>query len=120
MSESHLTRLLAELETLITQMQYLVEHPRMQQRNWVANGKVWIPILDHIKSYLASEKDDYAVLSEAHQALLESLKRGGLDVQKRDKSTWGYSWHGTALVGAYASQAQAIEAALREKFPQTG
>jgi hypothetical protein len=116
----HLTsRLISELEKLMEQMQYLVDHPRMQQRNWVAQGKVWLPILGHVKTHLLAEKKDSDYVSEAHQALLDSLQRVGLEVKQRDRTTWGYSWNGTILIGAYSSQAQAVEAALRAKLPQS-
>jgi hypothetical protein len=47
MSNDSNARTIAALEKMIHEMQFLVDHPRMQQRNWVASGKIWLPILRH-------------------------------------------------------------------------
>lgn len=45
-------RTIAALEKMMQEMQFLVDHPRMQQRNWVAKGREWLPILRHAKEDL--------------------------------------------------------------------
>jgi hypothetical protein len=35
----------AAVRRVIEEMQYLVDHPRIQQRRWVASGKNWLSIL---------------------------------------------------------------------------
>ena len=110
-------RTAAALDKVIRQMEYLVAHPRIQQNEWVYQGKGWLPTLHQAKMDLTAENDIYQYVVEAHQAVWEALRRFGLEVRQRDRETWAYSWHGAPLVGAYPSQAQALEAALRERLP---
>lgn len=53
MTGIHKVRTIAALEKVIGEMQYLVDHPRMRQRNWVAAGKMWLPVLHQAKEDLA-------------------------------------------------------------------
>ena len=117
MVEHPFARTAAALDNIIRQMEYLVEHPRIQQSEWVYQGKGWLPTLRQARTDLLAENDIYQHLVEAHQAVWDALRRLGLEVRQRDRATWAYSWHGTPLVGAYPSQAQALEAALRERLP---
>lgn len=40
------------LELVIQEVRYLVEHPRIQQRTWVASGTRWLPLLHIIHGEL--------------------------------------------------------------------
>lgn len=40
-------RTIEALKRMVAQIEYLVQHPRIQQRTWVANGRDWLPILHH-------------------------------------------------------------------------
>lgn len=115
MSAHPAARLVAALAKMREQMQFLVDHPRMQQNRWVARGREWLPILEQAQTDLEAETSHYHYLAEAHQALLDALARGGLILHQRDRTTWAYSWHGAPPIGAYPSQAQAVEAALRAR-----
>jgi hypothetical protein len=44
-----------ELQKIIEEMTYLVKHPRIQQKTWVANAKRWLPVLRIAQSQLAGE-----------------------------------------------------------------
>lgn len=46
-------RTIEAVENLMTEKQYLVDHPRMQQRTWVARGQQWLPALQHTKEDLS-------------------------------------------------------------------
>lgn len=109
-------RTIAALEKMIEEMQYLVEHPRMQQRNWVAKGRIWLPVLQHAKEDLQHEVAQQDFVTEAYQSLLLALERIGLKVEKRDETNWGYRWYDGSLTGAYPTRAEAIEAGLRERL----
>jgi hypothetical protein len=37
-------RTVEAMEKMIAEMQYLVEHPRIQQKTWVASGRRWLPV----------------------------------------------------------------------------
>lgn len=110
-------RTLGELEQMIKEMQYLVDHPRMQQRNWVASGKRWLPILEHTVDGLQSEVTKFDEVAEAYQSLMAALGNLGLQILKRDGATWGYRWHNGDIKGTFPSRAAAVEAALRERLP---
>jgi len=109
-------RTVEAIDKMMEEMQYLVDHPRMQQRNWVAKGKVWLPILEHAREDLQREVDQNDLLGDSHQALLGALAAVGLTVEKRDASTWGYRWHAGELTGAFPTQAAAVEAGLRARY----
>lgn len=101
---------------IIEEMQYLVEHPRIQQKTWVAKGRVWLPVLQNAKEDLESSLEPHNIAIEGYQALLSTLQRIGLTVEKRDNYSWGYRWNGGELKGAYSSSTEAIEWGLREKL----
>lgn len=107
MSNLHTKRTIEALETMIAEMQFLVEHPRMQQKRWVAKGKTWLPVLHNAKEDLAIE---------SYRAIMAVFERLGLSIRKRDAKTWGYSWNGEALKGAFPSIAETMEAALKERL----
>jgi hypothetical protein len=109
-------RTVAAIEKMMSQMQYLVDHPRMQQRNWVARGREWLPVLEHAKQDLQREVTSQDFIVEAYQSLMSVLERVGLTVEKRDETTWGYRWHGNILKGTYITRAEAFEAGLWEKL----
>lgn len=111
------SRTVEQLEQMIKEMQRLVASPRIQQKTWVALGKTWLPVLEDAKEDLRDETAHYALLAESYQGLLSSLERVGLRLIQRDRDTWAYGWFGAAPTGAYPSQGQAIEAALRERLP---
>lgn len=46
-------RTIAALQHVIEEMQHLVEHPRIQQKTWVASGQRWLPVLNQAKEDLA-------------------------------------------------------------------
>jgi hypothetical protein len=117
MSEHSAARTVAALAEIIEVMQNLVNHPRVQQRRWVALGKTWLPILQHAKEDLEREVTQYDLVAESHQSILAALQRLGLQIEKRDATSWGYRWHGDMLKGTFSSRADAIEAALRERLP---
>lgn len=116
MSEHPNARTIEAIEKMIEGMQYLVDHPRMQQRNWVASGRQWLPILHHAIEDLQKETKHNDYVSESYQELLAALERIGLQIIKRDNMSWGYSWHGDAAKGAFISRSAAVEAALRERI----
>lgn len=116
MTDQAKQRNLAELEQMIKEMQYLVDHPRMQQRNWVASGKRWLPILEHMVEGLQSEVNQFDYVAEAYQSLMAALGKVGLQILKRDGATWGYRWHNGDIKGTFPSRAAAVEAALRERL----
>ena len=109
-------RTIQDLETVMEEMQFLVDHPRMQQKRWVAKGKVWLPILQNAKEDLQHCTEPHDMAIEGYQAIMDVLSKLGLEVKKRDATSWGYSWHGEPLKGGFASQTQAIEAALSERL----
>lgn len=43
------------LERLMQEIQHLVDHPRIQQRTWVASGKRWLPILQIVYGELTGK-----------------------------------------------------------------
>ncbi|MBN8640071.1 MAG: hypothetical protein J0M07_32465 [Anaerolineae bacterium] len=45
----------AALERIIQEIRYLVDHPRIQQRTWVASGKTWLPLLQIIYGELTGQ-----------------------------------------------------------------
>ncbi len=116
MTEHPNARTITAIEKMMNEMQYLVDHPRMQQRNWVASGKQWLPILQHAKEDLQREVSQNDFIAESYQGLLLALERVGLAVEKRDTTTWGYRWHTGALIGAYATRAEAVEAGLKARL----
>ena len=115
MTDHRNKRTIIALDTVMEEMQYLVEHPRVQQKTWVAKGKTWLPILQYAKEDLQRDVDQHNVIMDAYQAVLEAIKSIGLTVEKRDEQTWGYRWHDGELIGMFPTQATAIEAGLREK-----
>nr|WP_139088723.1 hypothetical protein [Oscillochloris trichoides] len=116
MPEHPSKRTLADLETMIKDIQYFLDHPRTQQNRWVAKGQSWIPILEHAKEDLQSEIEHYDIILEAYQATWIVLRNLGLELKQRDRTTWAYSWNGASLVGAFTSRAEALEAALRARL----
>lgn len=102
---------------LIAEITYLVQHPRIQQKTWVANGKRWLPILEIAQAEIVTASAATNTSNEAYQALMDIFPRLGLRILKRDTATWGYSWHNEPIKGAYPSIAQAVEAALKERLP---
>ncbi len=116
MSDQPNARTVAALESVIKQMQYLVEHPRMQQRNWVASGREWLPVLHNAVEDLQRDVKQQDFVVESYQSLLAALGHVGLQVEKRDAASWGYRWQGEALKGTFRTRAEAVEAALREKL----
>lgn len=110
------TRTVAAIEKMIEDMQFLVEHPRMQQKRWVAKGKEWLPILEQAKEDLQRDVHQHDFVLDSYQALIGVLASLGLTIEKRDATSWGYSWHGGSLEGVYPTQAAAVEAGLRAKL----
>lgn len=106
-------RTVTALEKMIQEMQFLTEHPRMQQKNWVAKGKEWLPILHHVKEDLQQETNQQDFTKEAYQGLLMVLERVGVKAEKRDANHWGYMYN-DVLKGMYPTRVEAIEAALKE------
>lgn len=116
MSSHPNARTIAAIEKMMEEMQYLVDHPRMQQRNWVAKGREWLPVLEHAREDLQRDvqQNDFAI--DSYQALLSALAAVGMVVEKRDVTSWAYRWHGGAPEGAYATQAAAVAAGLRSRL----
>lgn len=110
------SRTVEQLEQMIKEMQQLVASPRIQQKTWVALGKTWIPVLEDAKEDLLDETTHYTLLAESYRGLLSSLEKVGLRLIQRDRDTWAYSWFGATPIGGFPSQAEAIEAALRERL----
>lgn len=105
----------AHLEQIMAEIQHFLEHPRIQQRRWVEKGRGWIPILQQARAHLLAQ----AGRSEVAQSPVQSLHRAGLEVRPRDQATWGYSWNGATLAGAYSTMTQALDAALRDQPPES-
>jgi len=116
MSVNPNARIAEAIEKMMNEMQYLVDHPRMQQRNWVAKGREWLPVLQHTKEDLQREVQQNDFVIDSHQSLLGALAAVGLKVEKRDTTSWGYRWHGDTLMGAFPTQAAAVEAGLRARY----
>lgn len=102
----------AALDRIIKQMQYLVEHPRIQQKTWVAEARGWLPVLRDVKSELESTQISHQPIGS--QELLETLKNIGLEIRQYQTGGWSYSWNGNPLVGMFPSQQQALEADLHD------
>lgn len=109
-------RTISALDKMMEEMQFLVDHPRMQQRRWVAKGKEWLPVLQHAREDLQRGAAPHDLVMESYQSLLSALENLGLTVEKRDDVSWGYRWHGGPLEGTFPSRAAAVEAALRERL----
>jgi len=45
------------LERVMQEIQNLVDHPRIQQRTWVASGKKWLPLLQIIHGELTGRSE---------------------------------------------------------------
>jgi len=118
-SEAH-KRTIEDLGKVISTMQFLQEHPRMQQRNWVASSRDWLPVLHRVQEDLIAPLESHELLNEALAGVFGALERVGLIIEKRDAATWGYRWDGGALIGVYPSRAQAIESALRDRLDVKG
>ncbi|MBK8024746.1 MAG: hypothetical protein IPK19_25815 [Chloroflexi bacterium] len=50
----------AALERLMHEMQNLVDHPRIQQRTWVARAKEWLPLLQIVHGELTGQRQSAA------------------------------------------------------------
>jgi len=48
--------IVAALERLMQDMQHLVDHPRIQQRTWVASGKEWLKLLHIVHGELTGQR----------------------------------------------------------------
>ena len=116
MSQHQNARTIEALQKIIETMQYYVDHPRIQQRNWVASGRQWLPTLHHAIEDLQRSVDHYETATEHVGSLLSAIARLGLTVEKRDANAWGYRWHGGELTGSYLTRADAIEAGLKERL----
>ncbi len=46
----------AALRQIIESIRYLVDHPRIQQKTWVASGKKWLPVLEIVYGELSNEQ----------------------------------------------------------------
>jgi len=42
-----------QLSEIIEQIEYFIEHPRIQQKRWVARGKEWLPTLRHARDIIS-------------------------------------------------------------------
>jgi hypothetical protein len=111
-------RTLEDLDAMIEDIQYFLDHPRTQQNRWVAKGHTWLPILERTKEDLQSEIEHYDIIADAYQSIWMMLHRLGLQLYQRDRTTWAYSRHGTTPKGAFSSRIEALEAALRERLIQ--
>ncbi len=109
-------RTIAALEQMQEEMEWLMAHPRIQQKTWVAKGKTWLPTLRMARQDLARDVTHQAEVSERHQELLLALERVGLHLEMRDAMRWGYRWFSGDLKGAYPTRGAALEAALRERL----
>jgi hypothetical protein len=115
MAQPYRLRILGEIDEIINQMQYLTEHPRLQQRNWVAAGKRWLPVLQYAREEI--ERHVHADVNLAtYESVVAAIQRLGLIVAQREDKTWGYSWNNEELTGRFPTQAEAIEVALHEKL----
>lgn len=117
MPEHPASRTIADLNKMLAEIQYFLDHPRTQQNQWVAKGHTWKPVLEQAKADLSTEAEHYNLLAEAYQAVWITLQHLGLELRQRDRTSWAYSWHGAPLVGAFPSRAHALDAALRERLP---
>ncbi|MBX3065592.1 MAG: hypothetical protein KF726_21630 [Anaerolineae bacterium] len=109
------SRTITDLQAIIEEIKHLVSHPRIQQKTWVAKGKVWLLTLAHAVEELQQGANQQDNATESLQSVLAVLERGGLKIEKRNTTHWGYRWHNGELKGAYATRAEAIEAALRDR-----
>jgi hypothetical protein len=73
------TRTITGLDTMLAEIQFFLDHPRTQQNQWVAKGRIWKPVLEQAKMDLAAEAEHYSLLSEAYQAVWEVLRHLGSD-----------------------------------------
>ena len=116
MADKAKARTVAALEQMIEDMQFLVDNPRMQQRRWVAKGKEWLPTLHNAVEDLQQDVSQQDFVLESYQSLLAVFEHIGLQIEKRDETTWGYRWHDGVLKGTHPSRTAALEAALRERL----
>lgn len=82
MPNSNHARTIAAVQKMISEIQYLVDHPRVQQRTWVAKGQVWLPILHHViedlggEPYTATEAEPTTTPVESNVSLLIKVSAG--------------------------------------------
>ena len=50
--------LVSELQKIIDEMERLVQHPRIQQKTWVAKARGWLPVLRIANEQLSKMSDD--------------------------------------------------------------
>lgn len=112
-------RTLEDLDLILKDIRYFLDHPRIQQNRWVSKGHTWLPILERTKEDLRSEIEHYDIIADAYQSIWLMLRRLGLEIHQRDRTTWAYSWDGTTPTGAFSSRVEALEAALRERLHQS-
>jgi hypothetical protein len=117
MQSHQVNQTMESLNEVIKAMQSLYEHPRMQQRNWVAAAKYWLPILRQASEHLQEWNEPCIHAIEAHRAMWNSLGRLGLKVHRNQANVWTYSWDGVVDgAGNYSSPSEAMEAALRGRL----
>jgi hypothetical protein len=54
---------LAALERVMQEIKNLVDHPRIQQRTWVARGKEWLPILQIVHGELTGQTEPSPIVT---------------------------------------------------------
>lgn len=45
----------AQIEQMMTEMQYFIDHPRIQQRRWVERGRTWLLVLQQARAHLLTQ-----------------------------------------------------------------
>lgn len=80
-------RTIAAIQKMIIEMQYLVDHPRMQQRNWVARGREWLPVLHHAIEDL-SQADQSNTVNQGMSYPAPEIPSLLIKVNVRDPNTY--------------------------------
>lgn len=84
MAEIGIQRTVEAIERMIQEMQFLVDHPRMQQKRWVAMGRTWLPTLYQAREDLArlgnsvqsQTQADHEQTTESEDTILVRVNQG--------------------------------------------
>lgn len=45
----------AQIEQVMAEMQYFIDHPPIQQRRWVEKGRTWLLVLQQARAHLLTQ-----------------------------------------------------------------
>jgi len=67
-------RTIDALKRIVEQIEYLVQHPRIQQKTWVASGREWLPVLLHAIEDLTELGNNTLPLLEESTSSIASIQ----------------------------------------------